>query len=566
MAKIYPPQINGKDEKGRWKADIEVMKLGLPSNYYTYDPEAYQNRDSWKCDEGSDKDCNSVRKKKDNEFWIVRNEQECPYCSSVHRIDDVEKYRYLHEKRVVTLKHCYWKPGKDGKSKEVASATLHVLTFQRYCSKCKKMYRDSINDLRYKRKEISKDGTEEENPTRYAITNDLGEYIRKASLTSNFKDLSEKFGISIRIIEKLYNEEVDSKDREKRTIPQPEHLGLYTMEFKDTDEKGRKTQYCLCVDEKKQTFVGFFMWNKAKQKEKFFDSIPDISKVAYVFINLDDKAAYECRKIFKNAKIIVERRDVLRRSRNAAEKVYEEAKKLYPEHRNELSSYEEILLLPNSRYFKDCLYHDMITCYYEEIPTLMESYLLHEKIKQMYEKNEIVCAEIALRYWMDVNKEKMLPEKKLETLLKRHRDSVLAFITLYGAMAQTSKEREEYEKVLDDVEHPIEHIASDGIHDNYAMRHAGWKYLYGHIMYGVMVRVNQRRLEEYSHRENYVFCMDFLKAGTFMQRWREMNPQYVTFNNFSIPLKEMFDALIDMFERPISEEPLIPIYFVPDSI
>ena len=184
----------------------------------------------------------------------------------------------------------------------------------------------------------------------------------------------------------------------------------------------------------------------------------------------------------------------------------------------------------------------------------------------MYEQNEIVCAETALRYWMDVNKEKMLPEKKLETLLKRHRDSVLAFITLYGAMAQTSKEREEYEKVLDDVEHPIEHIASDGIHDNYAMRHAGWKYLYGHIMYGVMVRVNQRRLEEYNHRENYVFCMDFLKAGTFMQRWREMNPQYVTFNNFSIPLKEMFDALIDMFERPISEEPLIPIYFVPDSI
>ena len=205
MAKIYPPQINGKDSKGRWKADIEVMKLGLPSNYYTYDPEAYQNRDSWKCDEGSDKDCNSVRKKKDNEFWIVRNEQECPYCPSVHRIDEVEKYRYLHEKRVVTLKHCYWKPGKDGKSKEVASATLHVLTFQRYCPKCKKMYRDSINDLRYKRKEISKDGTEEENPTRYAITNDLGEYIRKASLTSNFKDLSEKFGISKRIIDKLYN-------------------------------------------------------------------------------------------------------------------------------------------------------------------------------------------------------------------------------------------------------------------------------------------------------------------------------------------------------------------------
>lgn len=567
MAKILPPKIDGKDSKGKWKADIDAMKLGLPSNYYTYNPQAYTDSAKSKCDKGSDAGCKPTKNKNSNEYWIVRNHQTCPNCGEIHMIDDATNLKYLHEKRVVTLKHCYRKPSEDGKMQEIVPTTLHILTFQRTCPSCKKLYRDSINDLRYKRKITLEDGTKKEVVTQYAITNDLGNHIRKASLKSDFNTLSETFGISIRIIQKLYSEEVDSKDQEMRTIPQPEFLGLYTMEFKDFDEKGKTTQYCLCVDEKRQTFVGFFPWNKAALKKAFFDSIPDTSKVENVFINLDDKAARECGNIFKKARIIVERRDVLRRSRNAATEVYADAKNRYPQYKSELLKYRDELLLPD----EETYYYnkDIISQWYKAMPTVKDSCDLHNTIELMYNQDEARWAALELEDWMKVDKSEMPPEQALEELLKRHQKSVLDFITLYGAMDKTSRERKAYENLLDAVERPIERVDSEGIRDTYPMRHAGWKYLYGHVMYGVMAKVNQRHLEESIRQENggvftyKLTAENFMTPSLFMQRWTETHPQYVTFDNFSIPLQEMYDALIDMFENPLPREPLIPICFAP---
>lgn len=536
MGKIRPPKIDNKRPNGDIKTDLAALKLGVAPRYYTYDPVQYG-------------EISSVTEKKPNEYWIVRDRQVCPNCKAVHEIDDASKFNLLHQKRTVTLQHCYRQPSQNGKMADMVSATLHVLTFQRTCPCCKKLYRDSLNDLR--------DGRE-------SITKDLKQFVKDISVQSDFQYISREFGVPPRVVHDLYVEEVKERDKNKRTIPQPECLGLYTLEFKDYSAKALKTQYCLCVDEQKQTFIGFFPWESPSKRRDFFNSIPNTSKVTHVFINLDPVAVAECRNIFPHAKFVVERQDVLNRSRLAGEEVFKEALELYPDFRYELPHLKKYLLNPTQEIFRE--YRNAIWDWYEKCPTLDLQNDLHGSLEEMYDSEVPNDAANEIDWWIQEDKSTVPPEKELEPLITQFRTNILDFISLRGTTGKTTQDRKEYEQLLNAAITPMERINDEGLADSCPARNASWLYLYGHIMYGVMDRVNgdRKRKKAEEAARNAVVVYKAVACEAYVTGLQDTMPEYVSYDCFSIPLKEMWTGLMLMTEDRNPPEPLMPLYLYYD--
>ena len=373
-------------------------------------------------------------------------------------------------------------------------AKLQIELYKNKCGYCNKPYRDTLSDLR--------DGNKHYTPA-------LEKYIREVSVQSDLTELANKFSVSKKEVFVWYKEQVEYRDSKPRKVPQPKSLGLYTLTFNDTAtdsagkkiNAGKKAAYCLCVDEENQTFIGFFPWHDAAKKKAFFDSIPNIAKVSTVFIYLDDIAAKECKKIFPSTtKVVVERCDVLNHVREATDQVLEDERKTNPDIGQLLLSLKSDLLYGGAEAWKQNA-EQMQDCY-NACPALEKVQLLYSDILSMYDSMDIKDAEDEFDNWVAESKDDLLPMKALQPQLEAYRKEILGFIPLRGQLKTISKTRKEYEELLEFVPYAITNLNRNGKEGAYAARTAGWDYLYGHVMYGVMDRVNNRRIQEHQDKQN----------------------------------------------------------------
>ena len=498
------------------------------------------------------------------EYKVAKDKSECSHCHQFR--NNESKKNVIYEKYESTLSHCRKIRGEYVGMCRYFPAKLQIELYKNKCGFCKKSYRDTLSDLR--------EGNNHYTPA-------LEEYIRKVSVQSNLTELANDYSVSKKEVFAWYKEEVDRRDKELRRVPQPKSLGLYTLTFNDsakdsTGKKvnaGKKAAYCLCVDEENQTFIGFFPWHDAAKKKAFFDSIPDKKKVSTVFIYLDDIAAKECRKIFPaTTEIVVERYDVLTHMREAVDQFFEEVRKANPDIARLLAASKDNLLYGGVEAWKQSA-EKMQDCY-DAFPELEKAQLLYSDILSMYDNKDEKDAADDFDEWLKENKDDLPPIKALQPQLEAYRKEILAFIPLRGQLKTISKARKEYEKLLEAVPHAISNTVNRDEDDvevevAYAARNPGWDYLYGHVMYGVMDRVNNRRIQEYQDKQNaaaeskaiYDLGTSFFEmahtinnAIDTIQHDTAPTPEFVTYSNFSIPLKEFFDALVMMREISIPRE------------
>jgi len=498
------------------------------------------------------------------EYKVAKDKSECSHCHQFR--NNESKKNVIYEKYESTLSHCRKIRGEYVGMCRYFPAKLQIELYKNKCGFCKKSYRDTLSDLR--------EGNNHYTPA-------LEEYIRKVSVQSNLTELANDYSVSKKEVFAWYKEEVDRRDKELRRVPQPKSLGLYTLTFNDsakdsTGKKvnaGKKAAYCLCVDEENQTFIGFFPWHDAAKKKAFFDSIPDKKKVSTVFIYLDDIAAKECRKIFPaTTEIVVERYDVLTHMREAVDQFFEEVRKANPDIARLLAASKDNLLYGGVEAWKQSA-EKMQDCY-DAFPELEKAQLLYSDILSMYDNKDEKDAADDFDEWLKENKDDLPPIKALQPQLEAYRKEILAFIPLRGQLKTISKARKEYEELLEAVPHAISNTVNRDEDDvevevAYAARNPGWDYLYGHVMYGVMDRVNNRRIQEYQDKQNaaaeskaiYDLGTSFFEmahtinnAIDTIQHDTAPTPEFVTYSNFSIPLKEFFDALVMMREISIPRE------------
>ena len=426
------------------------------------------------------------------EYKVAKDKSECSHCHQFR--NNESKKNVIYEKYESTLSHCRKIRGEYVGMCRYFPAKLQIELYKNKCGFCKKSYRDTLSDLR--------EGNNHYTPA-------LEEYIRKVSVQSNLTELANDYSVSKKEVFAWYKEEVDRRDKELRRVPQPKSLGLYTLTFNDsakdsTGKKvnaGKKAAYCLCVDEENQTFIGFFPWHDAAKKKAFFDSIPDKKKVSTVFIYLDDIAAKECRKIFPaTTEIVVERYDVLTHMREAVDQFFEEVRKANPDIARLLAASKDNLLYGGVEAWKQSA-EKMQDCY-DAFPELEKAQLLYSDILSMYDNKDEKDAADDFDEWLKENKDDLPPIKALQPQLEAYRKEILAFIPLRGQLKTISKARKEYEELLEAVPHAISNTVNRDEDDvevevAYAARNPGWDYLYGHVMYGVMDRVNNRRIQEY---------------------------------------------------------------------
>ena len=491
------------------------------------------------------------------EYKVAKDKSECSHCHQFR--NNASKKNVIYEKYESTLSHCRKIRGEYVGMCRYFPAKLQIELYKNKCGFCKKSYRDTLSDLR--------EGNNHYTPA-------LEEYIRKVSVQSNLTELANDYSVSKKEVFAWYKEEVDRRDKELRRVPQPKSLGLYTLTFNDTAtdsagkkiNAGKKAAYCLCVDEENQTFIGFFPWHDAVKKKAFFDSIPDKKKVSTVFIYLDDIAAKECRKIFPaTTEIVVERYDVLIHMREAVNQFFEEVRKANPDIARILAASKDNLLYGGVEAWKQSA-EKMQDCY-DACPELEKAQLLYSDILSMYDNKDEKDAADDFDEWLKENKDDLPPIKALQPQLEAYRKEILTFIPLRGQLKNISKARKEYEELLEAVPHAINNTVNRDEDDvevevAYAARNPGWDYLYGHVMYGVMDRVNNRRIKEQQDKqsdfgtENYAIAYAMIHTLN-TSRHKTMptpTPELVTYGNFSIPLKEFFDALVMMREISIPRE------------
>ena len=193
---------------------------------------------------------------------------------------------------------------------------------------------------------------------------------------------------------------------------------------------------------------------------------------------------------------------------------------------------------------------------------------LYSDILSMYDSMDIKDAEDEFDNWVAESKDDLLPMKALQPQLEAYRKEILGFIPLRGQLKTISKTRKEYEELLEFVPYAITNLNRNGKEGAYAARTAGWDYLYGHVMYGVMDRVNNRRIQEHQDKQNAAaeskFTHNFGMAEALVSTINKTintvrhgttpTPELITYSNFSIPLKEFYDALVMMHELMIQEK------------
>lgn len=494
----------------------------------------------------------------EGEYKVAKDKSVCPYCQRVR--NNASTKNIIYEKNESELSHCRTISGEYTGMRRYVPAKLQIELYKNKCGYCNKPYRDTLSDLR--------DGNKHYTPA-------LEKYIREVSVQSDLTELANKFSVSKKEVFTWYKEQVEYRDSKPRKVPQPKSLGLYTLTFNDTAtdsagkkiNAGKKAAYCLCVDEENQTFIGFFPWHDAAKKKAFFDSIPNIAKVSTVFIYLDDIAAKECKKIFPSTtKVVVERCDVLNHVREATDQVLEDERKTNPDIGQLLLSLKSDLLYGGAEAWKQNA-EQMQDCY-NACPALEKVQFLYSDILSMYDSMNIKDAEDEFDNWVAESKDDLLPMKALQPQLEAYRKEILGFIPLRGQLKTISKTRKEYEELLEFVPYAITNLNRNGKEGAYAARTAGWDYLYGHVMYGVMDRVNNRRIQEHQDKQNAAaeskFTHNFGMAEALVSTINKTintvrhgttpTPELITYSNFSIPLKEFYDALVMMHELMIPRE------------
>lgn len=494
----------------------------------------------------------------EGEYKVAKDKSVCPYCQRVR--NNASTKNIIYEKNESELSHCRTISGEYTGMRRYVPAKLQIELYKNKCGYCNKPYRDTLSDLR--------EGNKHYTPA-------LEKYIREVSVQSDLTELANKFSVSKKEVFAWYKEQVEYRDSKSRKVPQPKSLGLYTLTFNDTAtdsagkkiNAGKKAAYCLCVDEENQTFIGFFPWHDAAKKKAFFDSIPNIAKVSTVFIYLDDIAAKECKNIFPSTtKVVVERCDVLNHVREATDQVLEDERKTNPDIGQLLLSLKSDLLYGGAEAWKQNA-EQMQDCY-NACPALEKVQFLYSDILSMYDSMDIKDAEDEFDNWVAESKDDLLPMKALQPQLEAYRKEILGFIPLRGQLKTISKTRKEYEELLEFVPYAITNLNRNGKEGAYAARTAGWDYLYGHVMYGVMDRVNNRRIQEHQDKQNAAaeskFTHNFGMAEALVSTINKTintvrhgttpTPELVTYSNFSIPLKEFYDALVMMHELMIPRE------------
>ena len=496
-------------------------------------------------------------------FKIVKDNSRCPNdkCNELRKLrikekekkegkkeKEEEEKKYIYDENEVELSHCRRLHGQCEGMWNYVPAKLLIKTYLYRCNICGKPYRDSISDLRDGRKWYTKN---------------LGAYIKAASLQSDLKQLSDKYFVNRKEVYRLYTEAVADRKAKSLVIPQPKSLGLYTLTFNKTGKT--KRSYCLCIDVERQAFIGFFPWDDAEEKRKFFDSIPDIQQISTIFVSLDDNAAEEgiqfARKV--NAKLAVERHSVLRQAHDAAELIYETIKK----HNNK---YDKIFLERNKNEF---LYYDIEQ--WEKDKSFLERYFemkgfeklgpaqgLNRIIYSLYHNNGGESyAEARVDEWVRAWEpfKKQFPQMdEFSALLEKYKGEIAAFNSL---CEQTPKALAEYEELLAAADNAIIMLASNGTTGAYAARNASVDYLYGHVMYGVVDRVNDERRRQYQMKKDTSIrkkAMHFMvlngESGKLIGTVENDAPELITNDNFSIPLREFCNGLSMMREYPVPEE------------
>ena len=494
----------------------------------------------------------------EGEYKVAKDKSVCPYCQRVR--NNASTKNIIYEKNESELSHCRTISGEYAGMRRYVPAKLQIELYKNKCGYCNKPYRDTLSDLR--------EGNKHYTPA-------LEKYIREVSVQSDLTELANKFSVSKKEVFTWYKEQVEYRDSKPRKVPQPKSLGLYTLTFNDTAtdsagkkiNAGKKAAYCLCVDEENQTFIGFFPWHDAAKKKAFFDSIPNIAKVSTVFIYLDDVAAKECKRVFPSTtKIVVERCDVLNHVREATDQVLEDERKANPDIERLLLTLKNDLLYGSAESWKQNA-EQMQDCY-NACPALEKVQLLYSDILSMYDSTDIKDAEDEFDNWVAEIKDDLLPMKALQPQLEAYRKEILGFIPLRGQLKTISKTRKEYEELLEFVPYAITNLNRNGKEGAYAARTAGWDYLYGHVMYGVMDRVNNRRIQEHQDKQNAAaeskFTHNFGMAEALVSTINKTintvrhgttpTPELITYSNFSIPLKEFYDALVMMHELMIPRE------------
>lgn len=494
----------------------------------------------------------------EGEYKVAKDKSVCPYCQRVR--NNASTKNIIYEKNESELSHCRTISGEYTGMRRYVPAKLQIELYKNKCGYCNKPYRDTLSDLR--------EGNKHYTPA-------LEKYIREVSVQSDLTELANKFSVSKKEVFAWYKEQVEYRDSKSRKVPQPKSLGLYTLTFNDTAtdsagkkiNAGKKAAYCLCVDEENQTFIGFFPWHDAAKKKAFFNSIPNIAKVSTVFIYLDDIAAKECKKIFPSTtKVVVERCDVLNHVREATDQVLEDERKTNPDIGQLLLSLKSDLLYGGAEAWKQNA-EQMQDCY-NACPALEKVQFLYSDILSMYDSMDIKDAEDEFDNWVAESKDDLLPMKALQPQLEAYRKEILGFIPLRGQLKTISKTRKEYEELLEFVPYAITNLNRNGKEGAYAARTAGWDYLYGHVMYGVMDRVNNRRIQEHQDKQNAAaeskFTHNFGMAEALVSTINKTintvrhgttpTPELITYSNFSIPLKEFYDALVMMHELMIPRE------------
>jgi len=319
-----------------------------------------------------------------------RNTAKCPFCGKSTKL--------IHQKRERKIKHGIYM-GK------IVYLLIKVRRF--YCKKCKKTFREEIPII--DRKRISKE-------------------FRKTAIlelkTQSFNEVSKKLKVSSNTLTRVLKEGLKNYQIDWKNFGEEIYLGVDEHSFRG------KNLLITITELKKQKLLAILPDDRQKTLDEFFSKIPEEIKPKIKGCCIDLKISYKnaIKKHFPKTQIVVDKFHLVKLANQSMEEIRRiifsstkrqpRVRRIMLKGKEKISSIEELKLKQIFETFSD-------------FPDLKASYIIKERIREMYQMNSIEAARKHLKITILLLEESnSYYLQSLKRTLKRWRKEILNYFLL----------------------------------------------------------------------------------------------------------------------------------------
>lgn len=231
----------------------------------------------------------------------------------------------------------------------------------------------------------------------HSITERAALYAAIESLSRSFEDVGEELGCSSKTIKNLFADRIIELEV-AHTMECPEVLGIDGV---CVGRRKHKRSYCLLTDINEHCILELLSKSTELELARFLKQVPHPKRLKVVVIDMTMGFLTVVRKIFPQAKVVIDAYHVLRMLNDAVTEVLKSIQANLDEAgREELMREGNRFLLLTRRFELTEVQNEQLQQWFERVPMLKQAYDLKEEVYDIWRLLERIEAERRYDAWL----------------------------------------------------------------------------------------------------------------------------------------------------------------------